>query len=416
MVLSRALAGLVVALLGTDVAYAGTAEGLVRALEEPLRESVPEARRASLIGVRVLGTAPVNVREALTRALVPLVPGAVPLFQGDDLAGALEAARAAGVPRAIVLDMSPSGAGVASLHVLDPGPWFTFLAEDGPMPRQVARVPFEGPRSLLSSRPRTVPTPFRGVSALTLIDFDGDRRDELVLVVVDRVRVARLQGSSLAFLSDAPGSTLPRHATVPLRQPLGAAVRDTEHAVVRFRSSAHGAFGEVRFIDGAVLVRALDVDLYPVAGLGCAHVSRTAEVDGLSSNCDPTAIVPVRFAALPAAYGPWQVRAITVGSAEVLHDGVSTATLTDVAAPFVLDDLDGDGTPELLTASASPWGRPDRVRVFSLEGRVRQRVEVTVPGAVEALGVGDLDGDGQREIVASVSDSTRGFSTLWIVR
>jgi hypothetical protein len=110
------------------------------------------------------------------------------------------------------------------------------------------------------------------------------------------------------------------------------------------------------------------------------------------------------------------VRAITVGSAEVLHDGVSTATLTDVAAPFVLDDLDGDGTPELLTASASPWGRPDRVRVFSLEGRVRQRVEVTVPGAVEALGVGDLDGDGQREIVASVSDSTRGFSTLWIVR
>lgn len=410
----RPAALLAAALLGASAARAGGAEDVARSLDAPLRESVPEARHANAVGVRVVGAAPAPVREALARALVAAVPGAIALDRGDDLAGALAAARAVSVPRALVVETDASGAGVASLHVVDPGPWFTFLAAE-PAPRRVASVPIEAARPTPAARPRTVATPFRGVAALALADLDGDRRDELVLVTGDRARVARFQGASLAFVREAPASAAPRRAPVPLRQPLGAAARDGERPSVRFRTSAHASLGEVTMADGAALVRSLDADLYPAPGLGCVHVSPAAVVDGLSPRCD-AAVSPTRLASVPAARGAWEVRAEAAGRAEVRRDGAVVATLADVAAPFALDDLDGDGSPELVTASASAWGAPDRVRVFALGATVDERSSVTVPGPVEALGVGDLDGDGRREVVASVLDPTRGTSTLWILR
>ncbi|MFO0608012.1 MAG: VCBS repeat-containing protein [Polyangiales bacterium] len=403
------------ALLGASAAGAGGAEDVARALDAPLRESAPEARHANAVGVRVVGAAPAPAREALARALVAAVPGAIALDRGDDLAAALAAARAVSVPRALVVETDASGAGVASLHVVDPGPWFTFLAAAEPAPRRVASVPVDAPRPVPAARPRTVATPFRGVAALALADLDGDRRDELVLVTGDRARVARFQGASLAFVREAPASAAPRRAPVPLRQPLGAAARDGERPAVRFRTSTHASLGEVTIADGAALVRSLDADLYPAPGLGCVHVSPAAVVDGLSPRCDGN-VSPARLASVPAARGAWEVRAEAAGRAEVRRDGTTVATLTDVAAPFALDDLDGDGTPELVTASASAWGAPDRVRVFALGATVDERSSVAVPGPVEALGVGDLDGDGRREVVASVLDPTRGTSTLWILR
>jgi len=407
---------LAAALLCASEGAAQAVEAAARALEAPLRESVPEARRAEVVGVRVVGAAPADAREATARALVAAIPHAVTIDQGDDVAAALTQARAASVPRALVVETSASGPATAALYVVDPGPWFTFLADAPPAPRRVAAVPVDLARPRSAARPRTVATPFRGTSALALADLDGDRRDEIVLLTGDRVRVARLQGASLAFVPDAPGSAAPPCAAVPLRQPFGSAVRDDARPAVRFRTSAHASLGEVTLVDGAAVVRALPGDLYPLVGHGCAHLQPgTATVDGLSPGCDG-AVTPVRLAALPTARAPWEVRSDAPGRAALRSGGAVVATLTDVAAPFVLDDLDGDGAPELVTASASPYGGPDRVRVFTLGARVEERSSVAVPGPVEALGVGDLDGDGHREVVASVLDPARGASTLWILR
>lgn len=407
---------LAAALLGASEGAAQAVEAAARALEGPLRESVPEARHAAAVGVRVVGAAPAPAREALTRALVAAFPGAVALDRGDDLPGALAAARAVSIPRALVVETAASGAGAASLHVVDPGPWFTFLADVAPAPRRVADVPVDVARPRAAARPRTVATPFRGTSALALADLDGDRRDEIVLLNGDRVRVARLQGASLAFAPDAPPSAPPPRAPVPLRQPFGSAVRDEVRPAVRFRTSAHASLGEVTLVGGAALVRALSGDLYPLAGGGCAHLQPgTTTVDGVSPGCDG-AVTPARLAALPAARGAWELRPDVAGRAEVRRAGAVVATLTDVAAPFAFEDLDGDGAPELITASASAWGAPDRVRVFTLGDRVEERSSTPVPGPVEALASGDLDGDGHREVVASVLDPARGASTLWIIR
>lgn len=407
---------LAAALLCASEGAAQPVEAAARALEGSLRESVPEARRAEVVGVRVVGAAPADARDAMARALVAAIPHAVAIDQGDDAIAALAQARASSAPRALVVETAASGPATATLYVVDPGPWFTFLAEGAPTARRVAAVPVDVARPRAAARPRTVATPFRGTSALALADLDGDRRDEIVLLTADRVRVARLQGASLAFAPDAPPSAPPPRAAVPLRQPFGSAVRDDGRPAVRFRASAHASLGEVTLVGGAAVVRALPGDLYPLAGGGCAHLQAgTAAVDGLSPGCDG-AVAPARLASLPVARGPWEIRPDVAGRAEVRNGGALVATLTDVAAPFALDDLDGDGAPELVTASASPYGGPDRVRVFTLGARVDERTSVAVPGPVEALGVGDLDGDGRREVVASVLDPARGASTLWIIR
>lgn len=183
--------------------------------------------------------------------------------------------------------------------------------------------------------------------------------------------------------------------------------------------------GEVSLAEGVARVRSLNVDLYPAAGVGCVALRPGSHpAAGAASACDATPPVPVQgaVAAAPVAYAQtlpdgarrrWEVRATGVGQAEVRRDGAVLATLDDVASPALLDDLYGDGRVELVTASASAPGGPDRVRVFSLHERVEERAAINVPGSVEALAA--LDGDGRRELVVSVQDPARRTSTLWIV-
>ncbi len=415
---------------------------VVDGLSEPLRTAVPETwgDRAA-VGVRVTGATPDAVdavSSAIARALASQ-GRAVILSTGDDAPGAARAAREAGAPRLLRVELSTSRGPLrasASLVVVDPGPWRTFLAASPPPPEPLATVEREAPPSNTSvapppprwpspGRPRVVPTPFRATVALAAVDLDGDAHDELVVITADRVRVARMSGASLAFVRDASGGGPPR-AAAPLRQPLGSADRDVARRIVRYRTSQSTSMAEVS-LDGAVArARSLNVDLYPAPGFGCVSLRAGSHlVASIASGCDGAAGAPVQgsVAAVPVAYDElrgdvrrrWEVRTSGDGRAEVRRDGAPFATLDDAASPAALDDLDGDGRVELIIASASAPGAPDRVRVLSLDDRAEERASIAVPGSVEAVTTGDLDGDGRRELIVSVLDPTRRTSTLWIV-
>ncbi len=285
---------------------------LAAQLDAPLRARVPETwGDPRAVGLRVTGTSPAVGADALTAALAARLADAAPLRPLAD-GSPVDTARAAGLARVLVVTLDGDAQrphATASLDLLDPGPWQTFLAATFPAPSRLARVEATLTASAApwpsGARPRLVPTPFDDVAALALVDLDGDRRDELVVVTADRVRVARMQGASLAFVREAPSSSPPARAPAPLRQPLGSAARVGEQLLVR--GSGLAELASVQLDGDLARVTAMRVDLYPAPGFGCASLrAGTDVVAGLSAGCDGAAITPVRepLAAVPVAAVP----------------------------------------------------------------------------------------------------------------
>lgn len=86
------------------------------------------------------------------------------------------------------------------------------------------------------------------------------------------------------------------------------------------------------------------------------------------------------------------------------------------AAPYVgasealIVDLNGDGSPEVLFstyAGGEPKepGAPAHLIVLDAGGNELHRIELSLRGSMAAPSVGDLDGDGQLELVISLKDS-----------
>jgi hypothetical protein len=429
---------------------AALAQRVVADLGGPLRAARPvtfPSRRGT--GVTLRGDVPEEVRgrfeASLTEALGALGESVAPVVAvtGGD---SPEAARAAGASRWLRVTLALQGTELraeATLATVDPGPWETFLTGTFPAPITLAEAtPSEtyapapstvtplGPRwpSAPAPRPRTVVTPFRNTVALAVADMDGDNRAEIVMASPDRIRVARFTGTTLAFVPDAPGNVTTGWAAVPLRQPVGSIDVDASHRVVRVRTSSHAHMALVEVNQGFVRVRSTGSDLYPLPGGGCVTLRASSDViAGVIATCDATPAVPpegvsvlapvsAQWTAADGVSHRFEARTNGQGMVDVRRDGAPFATLSDVAAPLVLADLDEDGRVELITASASAPGGADRVRVFTLGERAAdERAGISVTGPIESMAAGDLDGDGHRELVVSVQDPQRRTTTLWIL-
>jgi hypothetical protein len=417
---------------------AQAAQGVARHLESALRSSVPETwGRRSAVAVRVVSACPEAQQNAFTDALVTWVntvthETASVIREGNDLVSLSQSAHTLGTPRLLRAELlceAQTLRASASLYVVDGGPWQTFLAPTTPRePNAVATAHHDvalttatATRWPSGQRPRTIATPFHGIAALAAGDLDGAPRDELVIVTDNRVRVARFTGASLTFVRDAAGGSVVRSA-VPLRQALGNAQYNAANHTVRARSSSHTFMSETTVSNDMAQVRSLAVDLYPAQGIGCIALRPgTDNVLGTVATCDNTA--PTSFVenvaafptALTVATTHWEVRANGAGVAEVRRDRTVVATVRDVAWPFVLSDINGDSTVELIAASANPPETTDRIRIFVLGDSLEERPGINVPGSIEAMTIGDLDGDTHNELVVSVRDPVRRTSTLWMI-
>lgn len=249
-------------------------------------------------------------------------------------------------------------------------------------------------------RTRTIPTPFREVTALGLGRLGAV--PALALATTDTLRVARFDARTLAFLPQTWALNSVGAAAAPPREPLGSLTWEPQGIRVRTSAQSQAALLSA---EGEGLARALRPagDLWPTsAGELRADPLRATVASPLD---------PAMRAAFPAARGDARVDCDGLGACVVRVDGVLRGTLQNVAPPALIEDLDEDGVLEVVLASASQPDTTDRVRVFTLrDGALLERASVAAPGPVLALAAGETP-EG-RALVIAARDLSRGTVTL----
>lgn len=272
------------------------------------------------------------------------------------------------------------------------------------------------PPRLLGALLARLPSP---PAALAAGDLDGDGKDEVAALTERAVFVFAADGHLVAELSLEglpPGPA-------PTREPFGAlAVLSGPPRLAAFST---------RFAQGAVLALESgslhEVSRLEVAPLGAdAHggfvpgqTAFAAEVR-LGAGEQRLAGVPARFTTFSSANS----RLLLVhpdGSASFFsRPTVAPLLLSGLGAGSALGDLDGDGTPELLTTSPELNPSPDVLRVFKTNGSDPTAHEPLWQGPLpsgRALQVvtANLDGDKHREVVVGLTQAD-GTGELFLLR
>ena len=274
------------------------------------------------------------------------------------------------------------------------------------------------------------------VVGLACGDLDQDGSLEIVAVSRRRVSTLRLRGGRVQILTSRAWHDLSPVAPAPLREAIGFASIVTP--------PEGPSFVDVGLTDRARSVR-LDGELHTLASLAGIAVP-----DGASSACtripglvvtgpvgpchpgDPSPLTPSiggqydAFAStrlLSARGEPYVVWAGREhGALEARDDAGHKTALESVGAQLALGDLDQDGEPEILASldTQNPLDDAVVVRTWSRSAaipmgagpsaRLHEVLRIPAPAGVHAIAVCPPDGPGAAPFVVATADE------LWVVR
>ncbi len=249
-------------------------------------------------------------------------------------------------------------------------------------------------------------------------DLDRDGTAELVALTSREVVVARRTSAKrVTIVARAP---LPPSPAAPRsRDTVGALVIATDDAgapIVIARTSEQGTGGKWRLRNGALeqvgVIQGFPVCDRAVAGLFPGRNYFLGDSFAWTGEGDAPA-VPERFFSVACRgdlVDPSGRPQRAFGVVDV--DGVVRVTLAAGApvevrnrgAALALSDVDNDGSVELVTTTNRAPGRGGQVQVYSLraDGAVRVARSKKFTGGVAAVATGDIDGDGDRDVIAAV--------------
>ncbi len=291
------------------------------------------------------------------------------------------------------------------------------LAAVEPPPPATPPTP-EAPRPLrlMGAVLARVPEP---LAALAAGDLDGDGKDEVAALTGQDVLVFTAQGRLLAQHSL---EALPRGAT-PTREPFGALAFLSGPPRLAVLSSRF-AHGEVLALEGGSLKPTARLDAAPLGpeARGSLVPGQTAFTQELRLGNERVASVPAPFTT--ASFAPPRLLLVHPDGSASLYarPSAAPARLTGLGAGSVLGELDGDGTPELLTTSPELHPAPDVLRVFKLDaaGDTASLQEPLWQGALPAgralqVVTANTDGDRYREVVVGLTKPD-GTGELFLLR
>lgn len=400
-----------------------------------LSRTLPKLPKGTLVVAAPL-TSDVAVKspEALTQRLAHVVAGALGAKALDAPAG-LATARTQASSAGTLLHIKPEISGgelrlTADLYpvpksfwdrVRDPHPSpsahaFASRRLDPEIRTFLPPVPLVAKRidKAISNEPSPV--------AIACSDVDADGALELVLVGRHRVSVGRIRSSRFVASATRSWSELSPLSRAPLRQPI-ASVWVEPGRWVDVGSSDR--LETIRFTPALAPAKKLGRRL-PWPGGGCAHLVGLS-LEPVIEPCapgDPAPRVDRVEQAADAIAGAWVIgrdgrgrlvraaRGFSDGRVVLSDDGGKSARLTGVGAQLALGDLDGNGEPELVSGAdvLDPAADALVIHTWHRDGRVSERSRLAVPSGVRALAVCPPDSAGLSAIALATSGA------IWIVR
>jgi hypothetical protein len=253
-------------------------------------------------------------------------------------------------------------------------------------------------------------------------DLDADGSLELVLVGRHRLSVGRVRAGRFVASTTKSWSELSPLSRAPLREPIGSvAIAPGLHLDVGISDRLDTLRLSPELAPRAKLGRRL-----PWPGGGCAHLVGL-NVQPVIEPCAPGDPAPglnrldrpadaLAGAHVVAKNGVSRLiraeRIFNEPTALLRDDAGRSARVEGVGAQLALGDLDGDGQPELVSGSdvLDPAGDALVVRTWQHDGRIVERQRLAVQTGVRALAVCPPDSAGLSAIALATSGA------VWIVR
>ena len=299
-------------------------------------------------------------------------------------------------------------------------------AEREPPPRPPVAVPVKWKARRVASLDLGAP-----LLALAAGDLDGDRRAEIVALTERHVVVLRPAGRGLGEVARAPLPADP--ASIRPRDAVGTLVVAGGEILARASTRGRGARWALA---GKALRELGPLPAFPLCADVSAELAPGRNYFG-GGGADAKELLPAFYTArcrdgvvdrvgramrAQATVETGGGVAIAIETRCGARDPACTARrdvrLEGAGVAIELDDVDRDGTIELIVSGAGAPGDADAVAVWNIgEAGIAKKPVFRrgFSGGVVGLGSGDIDGDGDSDVLAAVRLAGARKVDLWVL-